>query len=63
MTETLMVMCARCGLAFPTPLQVDRASLESMVLGERYQCPHCGHVAEYTKADHFHRLIVDQERD
>jgi DNA-directed RNA polymerase subunit RPC12/RpoP len=56
--ETLMVRCAACGRAFATTLQVDRASLEAMVLNERYRCPHCGVAASFTKADHFHRLIV-----
>ena len=59
--ETLMVRCSGCGRAFVTPLQVDRASLEAMVLNERYCCPHCGETASYTKADHFHRLIVSDE--
>lgn len=56
--ETLMVRCSECGRAFATPLQVDRASLEAMVLMERYRCPRCGLTASYTKADHFHRLVV-----
>jgi DNA-directed RNA polymerase subunit RPC12/RpoP len=62
MAETLMVTCVRCSTAFATPLQVDRATLEAMVLHERYACPGCGHVAAYVKADHFHRLVLDDGR-
>jgi DNA-directed RNA polymerase subunit RPC12/RpoP len=53
-----MVRCAECRRDFPTPLQVDRASLEAMVLFETYRCPYCDATADYVKADHFHRLIV-----
>ena len=41
MTETLMVTCSQCGRAFPTPLQVDRATLEALVLTKAYECPRC----------------------
>jgi DNA-directed RNA polymerase subunit RPC12/RpoP len=61
MTELLMVRCPRCRRAFPTPLQVDRATLESLVLTKDYECPHCGRVATYVKADHFHRLDITEE--
>ena len=59
--ETLMVRCANCRREFVTPLQVDRTSLEAMVLNESYRCPHCGDAASYVKADHFHRLIVSDD--
>ena len=58
--ETLMVTCPRCRRAFPTTLQVDRATLEALVLANRYECPHCRTESVYFKADHFHRLIVDR---
>jgi transcription elongation factor Elf1 len=58
MAETTMVTCRSCGRAFATPLQVDRATLEAMVLNETYECPHCGAVAAYDKSEHFHRLII-----
>lgn len=61
MTETLMVTCCHCGRAFSTPLQVDRATLEALVLTEIYECPHCEAVATYVKADHFHRLDITEE--
>jgi DNA-directed RNA polymerase subunit RPC12/RpoP len=61
MTETLMVTCSQCGRAFPTPLQVDRATLEALVLTKVYECPHCQAVATYVKADHFHRLDITEE--
>ena len=54
--ETLMVTCSRCRRDFATPLQVDRATLESLVLSNLYECPHCGGHATYVKTDHFHRL-------
>ncbi len=58
MAETVMAACHRCGRMFATPLQVDRATLEAMVLTEIYRCPRCGHESTYVKADHVHRLIV-----
>jgi uncharacterized C2H2 Zn-finger protein len=61
MTETLMVRCPRCRRAFPTPFQVDRATLEALVLTKVYECPHCGAVATHVKADHFHRLDITEE--
>ncbi len=61
MAETLMVTCSRCKTAFPTPLQVDRATVEALVLTEVYECPRCGAVATYVKADHFHRLEITEE--
>ena len=61
MTETLMVTCSQCGSDFPTPLQVDRATLEALVLTQVYECPHCEAVATYVKADHFHRLDLAGE--
>lgn len=62
MTETLMVRCRRCGRSFPTPLQVDRATLESLVITDSYECPHCGDTTTYVKADHFHRLDISEEQ-
>jgi hypothetical protein len=61
MTETLMVTCLQCRRAFPTPLQVDRATLEALVLTKVYECPHCETVATYVKADHFHRLEITED--
>lgn len=61
MPETMMVTCSHCATAFATPLQVDRATLEAMVLSETYTCPHCGAEATYEKSDHFHRLIISGE--
>ena len=61
MTEKLMVTCSQCRRAFPTPLQVDRATLEALVLTQDYECPHCGAAATYVKADHFHRLDITEE--
>lgn len=61
MAETLMVKCGHCGKAFPTPLQVDRATLEALVLTKVYECPHCEAAATYVKADHFHRLDLTDE--
>lgn len=55
--ETLMVRCKHCGRQFPSPLQVDRATLEALVLDERYECHHCRREAIYIKSDHFHVLI------
>jgi len=57
MGETLVVRCKRCRRVFSTPLQVDRASLEAMVLTEVYRCPWCDGEATYVKGDHFHQLI------
>ena len=57
MNETVMVRCKKCAREFPAPLQVDRATLESLVLNERYECHHCGQAAIYVKADHYHVLI------
>ncbi len=54
-----MVRCKVCGRPFPSELQVDRATLEALVLAERYSCPQCGCEAVYTKADHFHILQAD----
>jgi DNA-directed RNA polymerase subunit RPC12/RpoP len=61
MTETLMVTCSQCRRAFATPLQVDRATLEALVLTKVYECPHCEAVATYVKADHFYRLDITEE--
>lgn len=63
MAETLMVRCQRCRRAFPAPLQVDRATLEALVITEEYECPHCGATNTYVKADHFHRLDVAEGPD
>ena len=60
MAETLMVTCVHCGSAFATPLQVDRATLEALVLTKVYECPHCGAARTYVKADHFHRLDITE---
>ena len=54
--ETLMVRCHHCRRAFPTSLQVDRATLEALVITNVYECPHCGETRTYVKSDHFHRL-------
>ena len=54
--ETLMVRCHHCRRAFPTSLQVDRATLEALVMTNVYECPHCGTTHTYVKSDHFHRL-------
>lgn len=62
MTEKLMVRCHRCRRAFPTSLQVGRATLESLVLTKVYECPHCGAVRTYVKADHFHQLDISEDR-
>ncbi len=62
MTETLMVTCSQCGRAFRTPLQVDRATLEALVLTQGYECPHCEAVATYVKADHFYRFDITEEK-
>jgi len=51
--ESLKVRCVACKRPFGAGLQVDRASLEAMVISCTYRCPHCGHEAVYTKADHF----------
>jgi ribosomal protein S27AE len=61
MVETLKVRCPRCGRSFATPLQVDRSTLEALVLTKTYECPHCGAVETYVKADHFHELEITQE--
>ncbi len=68
MTEVVMVTCKVCGRQFPAPLQVDRATLESLVLSESYECPHCRRTAIYVKGDHFHvldvtRITPDTETD
>ena len=61
MAETLMVTCPRCKRAFPTPLQVDRATLEALVITNDYECPHCGSTHTYVKSDHFHRLDLTED--
>ena len=61
-TETLMVRCRDCGGAFATALQIDRATLEALVLTKTYECPHCGAATTYVKADHFHQLDITVER-
>jgi DNA-directed RNA polymerase subunit RPC12/RpoP len=63
MTETLMVACRHCSRAFATPWQVDRATLEALVVTETYRCPRCGRTGTYVKADHFHRLVVDDDEE
>jgi len=50
-----MVMCSRCGRAFPTTLQVDRVTLEALVLTKVYECPLCEDVTTYVGADHVYR--------
>lgn len=60
MPETVMVACRGCRRWFATPLQVDRATLEAMVLTTLYRCPHCGDESTYVKADHVHRLILTE---
>lgn len=52
-----MVWCRWCGRRFAAPLQVDRATLESLVLTEAYICPLCGETATYVKADHVPELV------
>lgn len=61
MGEALMVRCPRCRRAFPAPFQVDRATLEALVLTKVYECPHCGAATTYVKADHFFHLDVTEE--
>jgi hypothetical protein len=55
--ETLMVRCRGCSALFPAGLQIDRASLEAMVVTSNYRCPHCGFEAAYVKADHVPVLL------
>lgn len=55
--ETVTVRCRWCGRRFATPLQVDRATLESLVLTETYICPRCGESAVYVKSDHVPELV------
>ena len=62
MIETLTVTCFECQRVFPTPLQVDRATLEALVFTDTYECPHCGAMAAYGKADHAHHLMIDDVR-
>lgn len=57
MNETLMIHCKACGREFAAPIQVDRTTLESLVLNERYVCHHCGRAAFYVKADHYYVLF------
>lgn len=59
--ERLMVRCRECRLVFATALQVDRTTLEALVINDTYECPHCGVVASYVKADHFHHLVVGDD--
>ena len=62
MNETLMVRCKTCGREYPAPHQFDRATLESLVLNERYGCPHCGREAIYVKSDHYFVLITRRRK-
>jgi hypothetical protein len=62
-SETLMVRCRSCARAFATPWQVDRASLEAMVVTEVYRCPWCGATHTYFKQDHTHQLVVGDDRE
>jgi hypothetical protein len=47
-----MVRCRGCRRLFRARLQVDRSSLEAMVIEAEYTCPWCGLTATYVKADH-----------
>ncbi len=60
--ETMVVRCRSCSRTFPTPWQVDRATLESMVLTEEYRCPWCDETHTYIKQDHAHQLIAGEGR-
>ena len=57
--ETLMVRCPECSALFRAGLQVDRASLEAMVVANPYRCPNCGRESVYVKADHMPMLVED----
>lgn len=57
--ETLMVRCRECSASFRAGLQVDRASLEAMVVANSYRCPNCGRESVYVKADHMPLLMED----
>jgi DNA-directed RNA polymerase subunit RPC12/RpoP len=61
MSETVLVACRECRRAFPAGLQVDRCTLEALVVDERYRCPHCGAESRYVKADHYFELRLDPE--
>lgn len=56
MTETAWVRCPGCRQTFRCPLQVDRGTLETMVVTESWSCPHCGTVSTYHKADIWYQL-------
>lgn len=58
--ETLFVRCFECRRPFPAPRQVDRTSLEAMVIDVEYRCPHCGAIGAFTKADHWFELVVER---
>lgn len=58
--ERLTVSCKSCSHRFEADLQVDRASLEAMVVSNPYTCPVCGAVEVYTKSDHFPMLFLDR---
>ena len=57
-TERLRVRCLSCGRTFWSPLDVDRGTWTSLMIHERYVCPHCGHVADYDRDDHWFELDV-----
>jgi len=59
--ETLLVACVHCRRSFATPMQVDRTTLEALVLTEAYECSHCGTTAVYRKSDHYFELQLDRE--
>ncbi len=57
-TERLWVRCHSCGRTFPSPLDVDRGAWTSLMVYERYVCPHCGHVDHYERGDHWFELDI-----
>lgn len=54
MADRLEVNCKSCGVSFPSPISMDRASFETATLtNNEYRCPTCGEMKTYSKDDHF----------
>jgi DNA-directed RNA polymerase subunit RPC12/RpoP len=53
MADQLTIKCKVCGKQFPSPIAMDRTSFQTATLTNNgYQCPSCGQMRSYDKADH-----------
>jgi len=51
----LFLKCKRCGIEFPSEMNIDKKSFETIqLIGNYHTCPK-GHTEQYDKSDYFYK--------